>query len=156
AAGLQSAEEIPELAARDGVDAGRGLVEKQDFRAVHQRAAERELLLHTTGERACTAGPEGLELPVDGRDPVALTLERRAEHRRKESEVLLDAQVLIQRETPRHVPDARPERPQAVDHVLAQHTRASAVGDDERRENAEQRGLTRAVWTDEAEQLAST
>ena len=44
--------QVPELAARDGIDAGGGLVEKQDGRLVQHRAAEREALLPAAGERA--------------------------------------------------------------------------------------------------------
>jgi len=41
---------VPELAPRDGVDAGGGLVEQQHLRLRHQRAGQRELLLHAAAQ----------------------------------------------------------------------------------------------------------
>ena len=43
-------EQIPELAASDGVDAGGGLVEKKKLRLMQHGAAEREALLPTAGK----------------------------------------------------------------------------------------------------------
>ena len=57
AARLQVAKQIPEFAARDGVDAGRRLIEEQDFGPMDERAAERELLLHAARQRCRRAGP---------------------------------------------------------------------------------------------------
>src|SRR5258708_18024833 len=51
-------EEIPELTARDGVDAGGGLVEKKEFRLVQHGAAESEALLPAAG------GAPGPPIPV--------------------------------------------------------------------------------------------
>ena len=45
-------ERVPELAARDGIDAGRRLVQQQDARLGHQRAGQRQLLLHAAAEPA--------------------------------------------------------------------------------------------------------
>ena len=67
-AAFEPAEQIPELAARHRVDAGRRLVEKQDLGTMHERAAERELLLHAARQRAGAAILERLELAVDRRD----------------------------------------------------------------------------------------
>ena len=53
------AEQVPELAPRHGVDAGRRLVEEQDLGPVHERAAERELLLHAARQRAGAAALNG-------------------------------------------------------------------------------------------------
>ena len=68
AGGLQAAEQIPELTPRHRIDASRRLVEQEDIRAVHERAAERQLLLHAARERAGASTLERLELRVDGRD----------------------------------------------------------------------------------------
>ena len=45
-------ERVPELAARDRIDAGGGLVQQQDARLGHQRAGQRELLLHAAAQPA--------------------------------------------------------------------------------------------------------
>src|SRR6266851_340581 len=58
-------EEIPELAARDGVDAGSGLIEEKEFRLVQHGAAECEALLPAAGElrgQAIQIGFEAIEL----------------------------------------------------------------------------------------------
>ncbi len=57
-------EQLPDLAARDDVDARRRLVEHQQLGLGQQRVRDRELLLHAAGERA--RGPIG-----EGRQPGA-------------------------------------------------------------------------------------
>ena len=47
--------QIPELAARDGIDAGGRLVEKDDGRPVQHRAAQREPLFPSAGQRAASS-----------------------------------------------------------------------------------------------------
>ena len=55
---------------------------------------------------------ERLELVVDRRDLRSYSrVDRRAEHRREEAQVLLDAQIGIEREASGHVADAPPQRP---------------------------------------------
>src|SRR5262245_21465622 len=154
AVGSQAPQQIPELAARDRIHAGRRLVEEQDLGPVDQRAAERELLLHPARERVCAPIAKWLELRIDWRDAVAFALGRRAEDRREETDVLLDAEVRIQRELPSHVADTRSQRPQFTDDVLAEDAGGSAIGHEQRREDAEERRLAGAVRADEAEQLA--
>ena len=44
--------QVPELAARDGIDAGGWLVEKQNGRLVQHRATQRQALFPPTGERS--------------------------------------------------------------------------------------------------------
>ncbi len=52
AVGGQMRERVPELAPRDRIDAGRRLVEQQHLRFRHQRARQRELLLHAAAQPA--------------------------------------------------------------------------------------------------------
>src|SRR6202040_1080757 len=57
--------EIPELAARDGIDAGGGLVEKEERGLMQHGAAESEALLPTAGKlrgQAIQIGCEAVEL----------------------------------------------------------------------------------------------
>ena len=107
---LEAAEQIPELAARDRINARGRLVEKEDVGAMHERAAERELLLHAARERAGAAILERLELHVDRFDLLVLALDGRAEDRGKEHEVFEHAQIRIEREAAGHVADALAER----------------------------------------------
>ena len=55
ALGGELEQQIPQLAARDRIDAGGRLVEEDDARLVHQRGAEREPLLPAAGEQAGAA-----------------------------------------------------------------------------------------------------
>ena len=150
---LELCEQVPEFAARHRVDAGRRLVEKQEPRPVHQCTAECELLLHATRQRGGATRLERLQLAVDRRDLLVLLFDGGAEHRCEEAEVLLDTEVGIQREAAGHITDLAPQRPEISNDVAAEHACAPRVGDDERREDAEERRLAGAVRPDEAEQL---
>src|SRR5262245_5882087 len=118
-----------------------------------QRAAERELLFHSTG--ACRRSPvlERLELRVDRLDLFVLTLDRCAEDRGKEREVLFDAEIRIERETPGHVANALPQGTEVAHHVQSDDRRAPATRNKQRDQDPEQGRLATAVGTDEAEQL---
>ena len=59
AAGADGVDQVPELAARQRIDAGRRFVEDEKVWIVDQRAAKAQLLLHAAGE---LAGRPGLEL----------------------------------------------------------------------------------------------
>ena len=48
----QMCERVPEFAARDRIDSRGRLIEQQDLRLRHQRAGERQLLLHAAAETA--------------------------------------------------------------------------------------------------------
>ena len=50
--GPDAVDQLPELAARQRIDAGGRLVEDQEVRVVDQRAAQTELLLHAAGQLA--------------------------------------------------------------------------------------------------------
>ena len=52
ALGGELEQQVPQLAARDRIDAGGRLVEEDHARLVHQRGAEREPLLPAAGEQA--------------------------------------------------------------------------------------------------------
>src|SRR5690606_14620995 len=117
----QLSEEVPELAARYGVDSRGRLVEEEELRAMHQRAAQRELLLHPAGERAGAPVAERLDLAVDRRDRLVSVLEARAEDGGEELEVLPHAQVRVEREATGHVADAGPDVPEVPDDVAPEH-----------------------------------
>src|SRR4051812_10703072 len=81
-------------------------------------------------------------------------LHSRPEHRREALEVLGHTQVRVQREATRHVPYARPDRPEILRDVQPEHARTAAVGQHERGEDAEERRLSTTVRPHEPEQLA--
>src|SRR5438874_296668 len=81
-----------------GVDTSGGLVEKENLRAVHERAAKRELLLHPAGERASPAVLERSELLINRRDEIVMLLDGRAEDGGEESQILLHRKVRVEGE----------------------------------------------------------
>src|SRR6185436_4226063 len=98
-------QQLPEFAARYRIDAGGRLVEHDHRRLVHQRAGQRELLLHAAGELIGQAPAELRELrhveqPIAARVKVADTVDLR-----EEGDVFVDAQVAVERETLREVAD---------------------------------------------------
>jgi hypothetical protein len=153
AVAAQRLEQVPELAPGHGIDARRGLVEEEELGAVHERAAEGELLLHPSGERARAPVGEGGDLPPDGRDERLAVGDGGAEHRREEPQVLLDAQVGVEREPAGHVPDALTQCPEVARRVEPQDRGLAARRHDERREDAEERRLAGAVGADHAVEL---
>ncbi len=114
-------EQLPELPARDGIDTGRRLVEDEHVRFVHQRARQRQLLLHPTRQAVRAPRPERRQLrhveqPVACRlvapDPVQL---------RKETDVLVDRQVAVKREPLRQVTHRAGDAPMLADRVVPHH-----------------------------------
>ena len=120
---------------------------------MHQRAAQRELLLHPAGQRGGASVLERFELAVDWRDVRALALDGGTEYRREEPQVFVDAEIRIQRKPPRHVADAAAQFPEVLDDVKTEHACGSLVRDQQRGEHAQQRGLAATVRTNEAEEL---
>ena len=110
AARADRVDEIPELAARERIDAGRRLVENEQIRIVDQRAAEAELLLHAAGELA--GGPIVERIEARGGqklvDPGAALRRRLTEQSAEEVDVLEHAErrIEIAAEALRHVGDA--------------------------------------------------
>ena len=110
-AGADCVDQIPELAARQRVDAGRRLVENEQIRIVDQRAAQAELLLHAAGQLAGRAVLERIERGGGQElgDPGAALGRRLPEQPAEEIDVLKHAQrrIKIAAEALRHVGDAR-------------------------------------------------
>src|SRR5262249_34283455 len=110
-AGANSVDQVPELAARQWVNASGGLVENEQVRIVDQRAAKAELLLHAAGKLAGGAGLERIKrgggqefgdlcAPLGGRLP---------EQPAKEIDVLeyTKCRIEIAAQALRHIGDAR-------------------------------------------------
>src|SRR5437660_10606866 len=101
-------EQIPELAARDGVDAGSGLIEEKKFRLVQHGAAESEALLPAAGELRGQAIQVRLEA-VELDNLFKAALEARgleAVNAAVELQILRDSQIVIETEVLRHVADS--------------------------------------------------
>ncbi|MCY1417919.1 hypothetical protein D9M71_334650 [compost metagenome] len=154
-AGADAFDQLPELAARQRIDAGGGLVEDQQVGIVDQRAAQPELLLHAAGQLARRPLGEGREagaVQQVGDAPLALGLlvaEQAAEevdvleHRQRRVEIL--AQPL------RHVGDARadPAAVRRAAHVAAEHGDLAVLQLPRAGQQRQQAGLADAVRTDQ-------
>src|SRR5581483_1830304 len=97
---------VPEGAARAWIDARGGLVEQQQLRLVQRRAGQRQPLLPAAGEGAgqlvaAVLQPQRLDRSLDA---LAAAVER--VDAGDEGEVLLDRQVLVEREALGHVAGA--------------------------------------------------
>src|SRR5205807_3050327 len=104
----QLIDEVPELPARQRIDAARWLVEEDDRRLVQDRAAEREPLPPAAGQLARAEVLAALESGHLDREPAA-RLETRAVEpvdAAEEPDVLIDREALVQRKALRHVADA--------------------------------------------------
>ena len=158
--GADLIDQVPELPARQRIDAGRRLIEDQEVRVMDQRAAEAELLLHAAGQLAGRpvrkrAEPGGAQQSVDAAlsllPPVA---EQTAEkihvlhHREDRVEVL--PQPL------RHIGDPRAgQRPVSdVLHVAAEHLDLSALDRVRAGDERQQAGLADAVGPDQPDHAA--
>src|SRR5208337_1658445 len=126
AARADGIDEVPELAARQRVDAGGRLIEDEKVRVVDQRAAQAQLLLHAAGE---LASRPGLELLHGGGgeefgNALPAFLRALAEQPTEEIDVLEHAQrrIEIAAEPLRHIGDTSAHLPQAapVSYVLVE------------------------------------
>ena len=155
AAGADTVDQLPELAAGERIDAGRRLVEDQQVGVVQQGAAQAELLLHAAGQLAGGAVGKGGEAgglqQVGDAAPALRGVE--AEEAAEELEVFGDAEfgVEVAAEPLRHVGDPRLERgpAMAVGNVGAEHADAALLDLLGGGDQAEQGRFADAVRTDD-------
>jgi hypothetical protein len=121
---------------------------------VHERAGERELLLHPTRQPVGPAPAERRQLghlqqAIPGRliAPDAVNLG-------KEGDVLVDREIAVQGEPLRQVPDAGSNRPVLLDRVAPEDAHVAAVGMHQPARQPDRRRLAGAVGTDDAEHLS--
>src|SRR5881396_146552 len=154
----QPPDDRPERPPRDRVDARGGLVEEDQPRAVHEGAREREPLPIAAGELA----RELARVPAEVAEAQHLLDACRAvgagDHvdARIEHEVLLDRQVVVQREALRHVADGRLDTLGIAAQIDAQHAPLALRRLEDPTQHAERRRLPGAVGSEEAVQLAAS
>src|SRR5213594_4207218 len=154
----QPPDDRPERPPRDRVDARGGLVEEDQPRAVHEGAREREPLPIAAGELA----RELARVPAEVAEAQHLLDACRAvgagDHvdARIEHEVLLDRQVVVQREALRHVADGRLDTLRIAAQIDAQHAPLALRRLEDPTQHAERRRLPGAVGSEEAVQLAAS
>ena len=153
-------DQLPELVARQRVDAGGWLVEDQQVGVVDQRAAQAQLLLHAAGQLARRTLAEGrhtgaAQQVVDASLAFGSVLTEQAteeiqvlEHRQRRVEVL--AQAL------RHVGDMRADiAPMTgIGHVAVEHFDAAVLNLARPGDQRQQAGLADAVGADQADHAA--
>ena len=160
AARAQPVDQIPELAPRQRIDPGGGLIQDQEVRIVDQRAAQAELLLHAAGElfrRPVGEVGQRRRLHQLGDAPVALG-SGLAEQTGEERDVLTHAQIRIEilAEPLRHVGDARADlfARAPVGHVGAEHDRLAALDRPRAGQDRQQRGFADAVRSDQSDHVS--
>jgi hypothetical protein len=157
ALGAQGLDQRPELAARERIDARRGLIEDQQVGVVHERAAQPKLLLHPAGELARRAFAKwrqagGVEQAVDACPPFGGGL---SEEPREEIDVFFHRQrrVQIAAEALRHEGHARrkPRTGRVVGDVLAQHAHLARLQALDPRDHGKQGRFAHAVRADQTD-----
>src|SRR5918995_6491539 len=146
-------QQLPELAARHRVDAGRGLVEQDDARLVNQGAGERELLLHAAGQAFREPIAERPQL-CEVEQPVASGLvAAQPVDLGEERKVLVDAQIAVEAEALRQISDRARDLSVLADGIVAQEAHAPAVCVQQAAQQANRGCLASTVRSDEPEQL---
>ena len=154
-------DQLPELPARERIDAGGRLVENEEIGIVHQRAAQADFLLHAARELAAgpiseRVEPGRLQKLVDARAPLRRAL---AEQAAEEVDIVENAErrIEIAAEPLRHVGDAAADSPGdgASSAMLPSSARPRRSGSCARPAmSAEQRGLADAVRPDQSRHAA--
>ena len=152
----QLVDQPPELPARQRIDTAGRLVEEHDRRLVENGAAEREPLApagrERAGERALAAAKTG-HVEHEGAprgEPIRVEPVDAAEER----DVLIDGQLLVEREALRHVADAALDALGIAVDVDAADERRPGRGPQQAAQHADGGGLAGAVAAEEAEDLA--
>ena len=156
----QSIDEIPELPARQRIDAGCGLVENQEIGIMNERAAQSELLPHAAGEFFGWPVGKGRKPRAVQQllDPPFALFACLSEQPGEELDVLPHAQVGIEilAEPLRHVGDARTDRGArgSIGDLGVENENAALLDLPCSRQDREQRGFSDAVRTDQADEPA--
>ena len=152
----EAEELLPELAPALRVDARRRLVEHQQLGLVDGGRREREPLLPPARERPGPRAAVGDEPGVveHRREPGAPATPPEPEDLGGEVEVLLDREILVEREVLGHVADRGAQALGVARHAVAEHLRRAGGRLEEPHQHAHERRLARAVRPEAAEDLA--
>ena len=148
--------QVPELAARDGIDSGGGLVEKEDGRPVQHRAAQRQALLPSARKRAGNEILLALEIGHLKRpfDAFLKIFRRNAVEPGEESQVFDHLEIVVERELLRHVADVLAHGFRFTANIVSGNLCAAGGGLQQAAEHANGGGLAGAVRPEEAKDLA--
>ena len=148
---------LPQRAAALRVETGRGLVEEEDPRPVHERERQVEPPLHAARVAAHLAVGRVRVRPTRSSSAApraARSAPRQAVERGLELHVLGAGEERVERGLLERRPDRGAHPGSLVDHVVAGHARAARRGRQQRGEHVDGRGLAGAVGAQEAEDLA--
>src|SRR6266545_4028352 len=152
---LQLAQLHPRLGTQLGVEIRQRFVEKEKPRLAHDRAGERAALLLAAGELSGTPFEQMIDADFRRRFAhrgIDLRITH-GDHPQRKSDVLVDAHVRIQRVALEHHRNVA-RAGLALRDVDALHDHASRIVRLEAGENAQRRGLARARWSQQREELA--
>src|SRR5229473_684642 len=147
----------PQFAPGKRINTDRGFIEKQEFRRANKGASEAELLLHAA------------------RQPAGLPLDKRAERRHfhqsriavtplvgsdsmqigVEVEIFLDAEILVQPESLRHIANLRLDLLRIGGNVDAENTQITGISGHQSGSQTHERGLPRSIWSDQRGERAA-
>jgi hypothetical protein len=144
--------DLPEFAPGDRIDTHGWLIEKKKRGSMDKGAGHSQFLLHSSGEFAGQAGPEGAQgghrqkggvefFPAVLRDPVKVGME---------VEIFGDGEILIEAELLGHVSQMALEGGGFGGGVESQDPGLSAIGPQNSRKNPEKGGLARPVGADKS------
>ena len=121
-------EQLPELAPRHGIDAGRRLVEQNDSRLVHQRACERQLLFHPARQLLGETCAELRQLRQLEQAVPAIANGRvahaEAVNLGEERDVFVDGEIAVQAEPLRQIPERLGHLEVLLHRIAAEHAHA--------------------------------
>lgn len=149
-------QDLPELAARQRVDADRRFIEQQESRRTHERAGEAELLLHAARQLAGEALRKGRQLRHLEKMAEALLPDilRHTVQVCVEVKILLYGQVLVEAEFLRHIAEQVLHRLRSLRDIKARHMQAAVRLGHEPADEPHQRRLARTVRPHESGELS--
>src|SRR4030095_11633396 len=148
-------EKLPELTARDGIDAGGRLVEHDQLRFVDERARQRELLFHAARQSVGQPAAKRRELRHVEQLVAPAPIVAETVDLGEERDVFVDAQIAIQAEALREVPHAFGELAMFTNGVSPEHTNLAGIGVQQAAHQPDRGRLASSVGPDQTEHLAA-
>jgi hypothetical protein len=152
---VQAGDELPQRLAQLHVDAGGGLVQHDDRRAVHQRLGDKHAALHAAGQLAHVGvGLVGQAQVVQQLvDPVVVALH--AEVAALDAQRFAHAEEGVEHQLLRHDAQRLAGGRVVVDDIVAHHAHAAFGGAGQAGQHADQRRLAGTVGAEQAEELTA-
>src|SRR5205085_5266684 len=153
------ADEVLDVADRDRIDAGKGLVEQHVVRARGERARALDAAALAAGQRNRRRYAQARDVEfVEQRVELALALlAARFHHFQHRADILLHGEAAEDRGFLRQIADAEPRAliHRQLGDVMAVKLDGAAVGLDQAGDHVEHRGLAGAVRTEQADRFAA-